>query len=105
MRGTEIAPCIDCGDHHLGRCGGLSFVQRLRSVRLDLSLTQTRTRRNYYDRESLDDMFGEDEATRKERYWDETKGMGAVKRGDIAKLDDKALDFYLGADMEEDGAL
>jgi hypothetical protein len=48
-------------------------------------------------------MFGEDKQTRIERYNDETEGRGAVKREDIPKLDDKALDFYLGSDREEEG--
>jgi hypothetical protein len=104
MNATEIEVCPDCGDQHMGRCGGLSFAARLRSVRLDLSVTESRTLRNYYDHEALDDMFGEDEGTRRERYADETKGMGAVKRKDIATMDPEKLDFYLGSDREEDNA-
>lgn len=103
MRGSEIAMCPDCGDAHMGRCGGLTFAQRLRSVRLDTSVTPTRTPRRYYDAESLDDMFGEDEATRIERYNDDTKGRGFVKREEMNTLSPEDFDFYTAADREEDG--
>ena len=103
MKLAEIGTCPDCGDQHLGRCGGVSFIERIRSLELDRSVTESRTPRNYYDHEALDDLFGEDEGTRRDRYMDETKGLGAVKREDIAKLDPKTLDFYTGGDREEDG--
>lgn len=101
MRASEITLCPDCGDQHMGRCGGLTFAQRLRSVRLDTSVTETRTPKNYYDEDALTDMFGEDKQTRRDRYMDETDGRGAVR--DIKSLDPETLDFYTGGDREEDG--
>lgn len=85
----------------MGRCGGLSFLQRLRSIRLDTSLVETRSRRNYYDRESLDGMFGMDEQERREQYMDETEGRGAVRS--VAQTSTDTLDWYQGADREEEG--
>lgn len=59
----------ECPDH---------FRARLRSVRLDSSVTATRTKVAYYDTKALDETFGED---RVETYWDETHGQGHLERG------------------------
>jgi hypothetical protein len=100
LSATEVPTCPDCGDSHLGRCGGLTFAQRLRSVRLDTSVVDSRSRKNYYDSEPIKDMFGDDS---QERYMDETKGRGHVAREDFDKLSPADFDFYTGADKEEDG--
>lgn len=76
--------CPDCSREHLGPpCGGLSFRERLLSVRLGPSVTPTRTRRNYFDSDALDATFGPD---RVESYWEETRGHGAVHRGPDGEL-------------------
>lgn len=102
-RAEDISVCPDCGDQHMGRCGGLSFAERLRSLHLDRSVISTRTERNYYDRESLDDMFGNTESERKEQYMDETKGKGALSRREMEQTSSEELDWYMGSDREEDG--
>ena len=54
------------------------FRARLLSVRIDTSGMETVERHAYYDREALAQSFGEDA---RERYMDETKGLGAGYRG------------------------
>lgn len=77
LRAEDISVCPDCGDTHIGRCGGLSFAQRLRSVRVDTSVTPSRTPRNYYEPDSIREVFGDDA---KERMDDDTEGRGPVYR-------------------------
>lgn len=72
-----MVDCPDCGSTHLGSRCGMTFRQRLRTVRLDSSVTETRTRHRYFDSAALDESFGAD---RKDRYWDETEGQGAIVR-------------------------
>jgi hypothetical protein len=50
----------------------------LLSIRLDTSATPSRSKANYYDSDSLDEVFGHD---RVDRYWDETEGQGVLERG------------------------
>ena len=81
------------GTGTLCRCGELAsangrecpkhYRERLASVRLDGSVTATRTKVDYFDKASLDDTFGED---RVERYWEESKGHGALHRGADGEL-------------------
>lgn len=49
--------CSDCSTRHMGvvPCGG--YLNRLRSVRLDNTVTETRTKRSYFDAESLAGLF------------------------------------------------
>lgn len=54
------------------------FRSRLRSIRLDTSATETRTRRNYFDAEPIHETFGVD-AT--ERLMEATQGYGVAKPG------------------------
>ena len=65
-----------------GECGPC-FRARLLSVRLDTSVTSSRTPRNYFDRESLAEAFGDDA---RERYMEETKGLGAGYRDERGEL-------------------
>lgn len=58
--------------------GPRCYRARLRSIRLDTSVTETRTRRNYFDAEPINEVFGEDA---KERMLDETDGLGFAKPG------------------------
>lgn len=100
--------CPDCGSTHLGSRCNASFRERLLSVRLDTSVTQTRTKTAYYDKESLDATLGED---RRDRYWDETEGQGALHRtptgdfvhtnykGETAVASPELIDSYLGDEV------
>lgn len=76
---TQARECPDCESSHIGivPCGR-TFVQRLRSVRLDPSATPTRDRVAYYDDEDMKDLFGYDRKERRELYMDDTKGMGSL---------------------------
>lgn len=64
-------------------CGGLTFAQRLRTVRLGPGATPSRSKTNYFDSQSLDATFGED---RVEAYWSETAGHGHIERGPDGEL-------------------
>lgn len=76
--------CPDCRSEHMGPpCGGLSFRDRIRTVKLGPSATPTRSRQNYFDSAALDDAFGSD---RVERYWEDTAGHGALHRGPDGEL-------------------
>jgi hypothetical protein len=48
------------------------------SIRLDPSVTETRTRKAYWDNSALDQTFGED---RVDTYWEETRGHGSLHKG------------------------
>jgi hypothetical protein len=101
--------CPDCESHHLGSRCGMTFAERLRTVQVDGAALETRTKRDYYDVESVHDTFGEDA---EDRMMDATKGIGAIKRGadgklwrkdrrsgDIVRAEQK-LDTLLAADTE-----
>lgn len=63
-------------------CGG--YLARLRSQRLDASVTPNKTKKNYYDDEPLKEMFnGMDRSERTEQYMEETKGLGAITHEDV----------------------
>lgn len=61
----------------------MTFAQRLGTVQVHEGALETRTKRNDYDRESVNDTFGEDA---EDRMMDSTKGLGAIKRGDDGRL-------------------
>lgn len=79
-----MIPCA-CGNPATanGRECARCFRNRLLSIRLDTSVTPTRSVRNYFDPAPLDETFGED---RVDRYWEETDGQGALKRGPDGNL-------------------
>lgn len=103
MKLAEIETCPDCGDTHLGRCGGLSYRQRLLSIRLDISLIESRTKQNYYDEEAVTNLFGKNRQERIEEMNEDTKGRGPLTREQMEKTDSETLDWYCGSDREEDG--
>lgn len=74
--------CTSCGSEHIGLnpCG-LTFVERLRSQTLDPSWMPTKQLKNYYDQEAIDADFGADA---EELMMDETEGVGAYTREDMA---------------------
>lgn len=103
LTAEEIETCPDCGHGHMGRCGGLSFAERIGTVRLSAEATPSRSRAVWYDRAALDDVAGSD---RVDRYYDETQGYGALTPEQIETIDPKVLDkVYLGGDrIREDTA-
>lgn len=73
--------CEACGHMPRSCTCGLSLVEKLRTVQLGSGATETRTKRSYYDDEPVSELFGgmrRDE--RKQRYMDDTKGLGAAYR-------------------------
>lgn len=88
----------------------LSFFEKVSSVTIDKAKMETTELHNYYDQEAVTDMFGHDA---KDRYLDETDGLGAAKPGrdgafwhtnrktkEPERLTARQLDTYLGADTE-----
>lgn len=70
--------CEGCKSEHLGlRCpSGTKYIDRLRTTRLDGSVTSSQTKQNYYSDEGLKAHFGLDRKERKEQMMDDTKGLG-----------------------------
>lgn len=92
MKATEVPRDPDCGQQHLGRCGGLSFAERIRSMRIDSEGLPSRSashreRGTFYDDDAIADQFGGKRAPeRREELFEETKGLGAGQRGKDGKL-------------------
>lgn len=68
--------CSRCGHMPAGCTCNLTLAEKLRTIRLSVTATPTRTH-DMVDREALADTFGPDA---RERYMDETKGLGAAYR-------------------------
>lgn len=94
---VRLEHCPDCGSEHMHAPCGMTYVQRLCSVRLDTSVTATRTKKNYYDQGPIDEIFGE---SADERMMDETEGFGVVTPEELAARPDLEQDIaaYYGAD-------
>lgn len=81
-----LTTCPDCSRVHLGRCGGLSYAQRLRTTQIHNDALPTREKKRYWDQSALDDQFGEDA---KERTMELTEGRGfsdGYNPQDVAKM-------------------
>lgn len=108
--------CPDCGSEHLGeRPCGLSYAERLRSVRLSETVRETVHDRpnSYYDPEPIRQVFGEDA---RDKMLDATDGLGYAQEdanGDLWHKDrgsgewepvtDEQLDrVYLGGSTERE---
>lgn len=74
--------CTDCGHEHMNAPCGMTFAERIRTVQVDRASMETAELRNYYDRESITNMFGHDA---KDRYYEETDGRGAAFAGPDGK--------------------
>lgn len=89
MKGMRAVPrdCSDCGSSHIGQVPcGMTWIQRMKSTRLDTGWMPNAPRKNYYDRQSVDEMFGgTTEAERKEELMDDTEGLGVVSSRDVEK--------------------
>ena len=92
MRADEVPICPDCNSEHLGRCGGLSFRQRLRSVKVDSQglparLASLNERGTYYDDTTLTEQYkGLSAQERREDYYESTNGYGASYTDDQGKV-------------------
>lgn len=77
--------CSSCSSEHIGQVPcGMTYMQRLGSVRLDGSVTATRDKKKYWDESSLKDFWGgQTESERKEQLMEETKGIGVVPREEL----------------------
>lgn len=110
----EFSYCPSCRSHHLGPVPcGLSFRDRMRTVRLDPAALETRTPRNYYDAEAVEQVFTEEG---RDRMMRETQGYGYTrtdehgqdfyrnrKSGDWERVPADVMDrVYLGGDTERD---
>jgi hypothetical protein len=88
----------------------MTFRERLASVSVNKAGWETADKRNYYDRSSVEEIFGSDA---REQMMEETKGIGAVKlgrdgalykRGEDGpkRLTDRETSFILNGDEAED---
>jgi hypothetical protein len=91
---------------------GMTFAERMRSVRIDPAAMETRTRVRYYDADPIREVFGDDA---KERMEHDTNGLGFAKvgpdgelyhkdrkTGDVVHVSDEDVDrVYLGGDREQ----
>ena len=96
---TTLAHCDDCGSEHLAPVPcGMTFIQRLRSVNLDGSVTETREKRRYWSSEGMNEMFGNTEAERREELMEDTKGIGYVDDLNSPKAHELAKAIGIDAD-------
>jgi hypothetical protein len=99
---STLAHCPDCNSEHIAPnpCG-LTWLQRMRTSRLDTRwMPNPPKRRLYYDDEAMKETFGQDRKERREQYLEETKGGGAIRRGE--RIDKKRVDTILGPDPKVD---
>lgn len=89
---------------------GLSFREKALTLQINRENFDTGEKRNYYSRESVNALFGEDS---RQRMMEETKGVGPVKRGRDGRfyrfnreaqrqepLTGKQVEYFLGSDTE-----
>lgn len=95
-RAHSLRYCEDCGSEHMNAPCGMKYVDRLRSVRLDSSVTETRTKHNYFDDDALTGTFGKTAAERHEEMMEETQGVGVATTEEINEHPDLAAAHYLG---------
>lgn len=97
----SLAHCDDCGSVHLGAPCGLSWAQRMRSVKIDPSWMpfkrESGSLKNYYDDTETTQLFGFDRKERKEKFMDDTKGYGALTKDSS----DQHLETLLGPAIDE----
>lgn len=79
---NSLGYCKDCKSVHMNPGCGLTYKERLGSVRLDESWMPAKEKKNYYDQQALDAAFGENA---EETLMEETKGVGAVNQQELQK--------------------
>lgn len=75
--GLGLRDCPDCDSSHLGPACGMTYVERLRTTRIDSSATPSRNFTGYDD-DVLTESFGYDKKERKELMMEDTKGFGPI---------------------------
>ena len=107
---VTMRECLSCGSSHLGRVPcGMTWGERMRTVRLDKASMDTAELHNYYDTAGVEASFPDAEA----RLMEDTDGIGYMNQADdgewyyrnrktkeIEKADEKVLDTILGANDE-----
>lgn len=84
-----------------GRECATHFRMRLASITIGPGAAETRSKVDYFDKQALDETFGED---RVQRYWDETKGAGALiprPDGTYAHTDWQGNSHVVGSDVAD----
>lgn len=108
----SLRHCPDCGSEHLAAPCGMTFAERMRSVRTatewmpakqdDRRRGSTKGGKDYFDDEALKPMFGGDSAAdRYEQLMDETQGVGVADQEDIAKYPELVTAHYLDNPKDE----
>ena len=97
---STLGFCADCKSEHINPGCGLTWLQRMRSSRLDTQWfpnPPASKRRNFYDDDAVSATFGGlDRKERKEQYLEETKGKGALTGVAGKDYDAKRVDEVLG---------
>lgn len=99
---TQARDCPDCGSSHIGLVPcGMTYRQRLCSTTVDNSVLATRTKKNYYDSDTLSQLVP-DHAH--EQMMEETGGIGPVSRREMNQYSDLMPEisaYYAGGDEVE----
>lgn len=95
----EFKLCPDCWSQHLGPACGMTFAQRMKTVRLDTMSFDTSDKTNYFDTDAVRDLVGPDA---EERMMDETDGRGFIPREQIADTPTDVLaDYVYGPETDD----
>lgn len=99
-----LAPCSDCGSVHLGAPCGMTWAQRIGTVKPATewmpAKQESRAKgesKTWYDDEETKQLFGYDRKERKEKFMDDTKGYGALTKDSS----DQHLETLLGPAIDE----
>jgi hypothetical protein len=94
--------CTDCGSEHLGPACGMTFAQRLKTVRVDKANFDTAEKHNYFDREAANAVFGLSADERPEDIMaEETEGKGFLDRSEMRDAPTDELMHYLDGPEED----
>jgi hypothetical protein len=91
---AEFRDCASCGSQHIGPDCGMTFRQRLLSVRLGEGTRDTATKHQYYDDDVIKDQLQTNLSRneRKAHLYDRTDGYGYAETqasGEIVARDPK----------------
>lgn len=78
---AEPRYCSSCLSSHIGSVPcGMTWLQRIKSQRVDPGVEETKTKRKYWNPESVDTLFqdGLNPNERRELMMEETNGVGYV---------------------------
>lgn len=108
--------CPKCHHSVVACTCDMSYAAKLRGFQVHGSVTETATRRRYFDEQALNEQLGSTAKDRKERYVEQTKGLGHARtdsQGRVWHKDRKAKEVrqldpatvertYLGGDLNPD---